>query len=156
MTPHADHASFETRPAGAPPDEDFGGTTTSPHPEEAAKRPSRRTHDGDPTSWSANEKGAYASACAPEVGSQTLLFCGTVRLLPRSSAIGPIAGVVAAVVVPAHPRAGHVVVVTPAVRALLAAAIARDGTAGVDVADRLRIAHHAPVALAIEPVVPGR
>src|SRR5262245_47898453 len=102
-------------------------------------------------------KRAHTRPHAPrEVGSQTLLFCGAVRLLLRSSAIGPIAGVVAAIAIPAHPRAGHVVVVAPAVRALLAAAVARDGAAGVDVAERLRIAHHAPVALAVEPIVSGR
>src|SRR6266702_1264573 len=46
----ARRASFETRPPGAPQDEvSFDVIKEEPHPEEAAKRPSRRTHDNPGT-----------------------------------------------------------------------------------------------------------
>ena len=46
---HCGGASFETRPSGAPQDEEtFDGIKKIPHPEEAAKQLSRRTHRADP------------------------------------------------------------------------------------------------------------
>ena len=58
-------ASFETRPPGAPQDEDglLVAFKNSPHPEEPAKPASRRTHATDP----AMESEARAAALLPEM-----------------------------------------------------------------------------------------
>jgi error-prone DNA polymerase len=66
--PLQDHlASFETRPgcrrAAPQDDKNFDGTKNDRHPEEAAKQPSRRTHNANP----AEEKETFAASLLPEM-----------------------------------------------------------------------------------------